>query len=128
MGVSIFADSGNCSDVQNDFLPGGALAVKGSDSILDPVRKLLDKTWDWPLVVVSQVSYPHPHTNQDHLTYTAAFCRTGIRGVMFLSQASISSRSPSYTRMTREEITSTFLRPKDSRNRQRGNCSGPIIV
>lgn len=47
-------------DVQNDFLPGGALAVPAGDAVIAPVKRLLaDK--DWPVVVFTQDWHPADH-------------------------------------------------------------------
>src|SRR5690554_2308257 len=45
-------------DIQNDFLPAGALAVDGSDTILPVVNKLQDK---FDLVVATQDWHPANH-------------------------------------------------------------------
>lgn len=46
-------------DVQNDFLPGGSLAVKDSDQILEPINKLLNFPFD--LIVASRDFHPKNH-------------------------------------------------------------------
>lgn len=46
-------------DVQNDFLPGGALAVNGGDEILPVVNRLLDLPFD--LIVASRDWHPPNH-------------------------------------------------------------------
>ena len=45
-------------DLQNDFLPGGALAVKDGDQIIDRINKLQDK---FDLVVATQDWHPTKH-------------------------------------------------------------------
>jgi nicotinamidase/pyrazinamidase len=45
-------------DIQNDFLPGGALAVPGGDAIVPAVNQLLP---DYPLVVATQDWHPPDH-------------------------------------------------------------------
>ena len=45
-------------DVQNDFLPGGALAVAGGDEILAPIDRVLP---DYDLVVATQDWHPADH-------------------------------------------------------------------
>ena len=45
-------------DIQNDFLPGGALAVTGGDAIVPAVNALLP---DYPLVVATQDWHPPDH-------------------------------------------------------------------
>ena len=46
-------------DLQNDFLPGGSLAVVGGDSILSVVNKLLEMPFD--LVVATKDWHPIDH-------------------------------------------------------------------
>jgi len=46
-------------DIQNDFLPGGALAVKDGDKILPAINTLLGKPFD--LVVATKDWHPHNH-------------------------------------------------------------------
>ena len=52
-------------DVQNDFCPGGSLAVSHGDEIIDPINALID---DASLVVLSQDWHPLDHTSfaQNH--------------------------------------------------------------
>ena len=52
-------------DVQNDFCPGGSLAVSFGDEIIDPINALID---DASLVVLSQDWHPSDHTSfaQNH--------------------------------------------------------------
>lgn len=45
-------------DIQNDFMPGGALAVPGGDEILPTVNRLLP---DYDLVVATQDWHPPDH-------------------------------------------------------------------
>lgn len=45
-------------DVQNDFCPGGALAVPGGDEIVAPINALMD---DYKTVVVTQDWHPTGH-------------------------------------------------------------------
>ena len=47
-------------DVQNDFCPGGSLAVIGGDEVIDPINALLD---DASIVVLSQDWHPVDHTS-----------------------------------------------------------------
>jgi nicotinamidase/pyrazinamidase len=46
-------------DIQNDFLPGGALAVKGGDKILPIINKLLKLPFD--LIIASKDWHPPDH-------------------------------------------------------------------
>ena len=45
-------------DIQNDFCPGGALAVKDGDKIVEPVNKLISR---FPLVISTQDWHPANH-------------------------------------------------------------------
>lgn len=48
-------------DIQNDFLPGGALAVPGGDAIVPVVNNLLKQDFD--LVVATQDWHPQGHNS-----------------------------------------------------------------
>jgi len=47
-------------DVQNDFCPGGALAVQGGDAIVPGINALMD---DFPTVVLTQDWHPANHAS-----------------------------------------------------------------
>jgi nicotinamidase-related amidase len=47
-------------DIQNDFCPGGALAVKEGDKIVEPVNKLISR---FPLVISTQDWHPANHVS-----------------------------------------------------------------
>jgi len=47
-------------DIQNDFCPGGALAVKDGDKIIEPVNKLISR---FPLVISTQDWHPANHVS-----------------------------------------------------------------
>ena len=47
-------------DVQNDFCPGGALAVAGGDEIVPRINALMD---DFSTVILTQDWHPHDHTS-----------------------------------------------------------------
>lgn len=47
-------------DVQNDFCPGGALAVQGGDQIIPEINGLMD---DFPCVVLTQDWHPKDHAS-----------------------------------------------------------------
>ena len=49
------------TDVQNDFLPGGALAVSEGDAILPFVLQLLRSGSDYDLLVITQDWHPEGH-------------------------------------------------------------------
>lgn len=46
-------------DLQNDFLPGGALAVKNGDQVIPIVNQLLDKNFDY--IVATKDYHPMNH-------------------------------------------------------------------
>ena len=48
-------------DIQNDFLPGGALAVPEGDAIVPFVAALMRKESDYDLIVVTQDWHPNEH-------------------------------------------------------------------
>lgn len=48
-------------DLQNDFLPGGALAVKDGDKIIESINKLLKQSFD--VKVASKDWHPKDHTS-----------------------------------------------------------------
>ena len=47
-------------DPQNDFCPGGALAVADGDSIMQPINALMDA---FDLVILTQDWHPHGHSS-----------------------------------------------------------------
>ena len=49
------------TDVQNDFLPGGALAVPEGDAILPFVVQLLGSVHNYDLLVITQDWHPRGH-------------------------------------------------------------------
>ncbi len=49
-------------DVQNDFLPGGALAVPAGDAVIEPVKRLLADP-RWGVVVFTQDWHPADHVS-----------------------------------------------------------------
>ncbi|ADV20010.1 nicotinamidase [Cryptococcus gattii E566] len=63
-------------DVQNDFLPPtGALAVPNGREVLPVITELLDPTWNWAVVLVSQDYHPKGHisfasAHPPHKAYT----------------------------------------------------------
>jgi nicotinamidase/pyrazinamidase len=65
-------------DVQNDFLPGGALGVDGGDEIVEPIVEL-SKTAD--LIVVTRDW--HPQENPEHFEKWPVHCVQGTPGADF---------------------------------------------
>ncbi|MTI01308.1 bifunctional nicotinamidase/pyrazinamidase [Roseibium sp. RKSG952] len=61
-------------DVQNDFCPGGALAVSGGDEIVAPINSLMDEfeavilTQDWHPAEHSSFASSHPGKNPFDMT------------------------------------------------------------
>jgi nicotinamidase/pyrazinamidase len=49
------------TDIQNDFLPGGALAVEQGDEIIPFVRNVMQRTGDYQLIVAVQDWHPPDH-------------------------------------------------------------------
>jgi nicotinamidase/pyrazinamidase len=47
-------------DVQNDFCPGGALAVPGGDEVVEPINALIETA---EMVILSQDWHPQDHTS-----------------------------------------------------------------
>ena len=47
-------------DIQNDFMPGGALIVPGADEVVPMINRLIEK---FPLVVASQDWHPSDHVS-----------------------------------------------------------------
>ena len=58
-------------DLQNDFLPGGALAVPGGDRVIDPIRGLMTLP-NWRAVVLTQDWHP-----ADHVSFASSHPGTG---------------------------------------------------
>ncbi|HZH54952.1 MAG TPA: bifunctional nicotinamidase/pyrazinamidase [Sphingobacteriaceae bacterium] len=58
-------------DLQNDFLPGGSLAVAGGDEIIEPINQIQE---NYPLVIASQDWHPAGHmsfasSHKDHQVF-----------------------------------------------------------
>jgi nicotinamidase/pyrazinamidase len=49
-------------DIQNDFLPGGALGVKNADQIIPVIQKLLDRK-KFDLIVATKDWHPQDHVS-----------------------------------------------------------------
>ena len=54
-------------DIQNDFMPGGALGVKNGDALIPLINDLMDK---FSLVVASQDWHPY-----DHMSFAKNHCK-----------------------------------------------------
>jgi len=50
-------------DLQEDFLPGGPLGVPEGDAVLQGIRRLMDATERWALVVATQDWHPPGHVS-----------------------------------------------------------------
>ena len=55
-------------DVQNDFLPGGSLAVAGGDAVIDPINRLIKAFSEARDVVVCTADW-HP---ANHISFAAS--------------------------------------------------------
>ncbi len=64
-------------DLQNDFCPGGALAVKEGDKIVEPINKIMDK---FDIVVASKDMHPE---NTVHFNKWPVHCVRGTSGSEF---------------------------------------------
>ena len=62
-------------DVQNDFLPGGSLAVAGGDAVIDPANRLMKTFSDAGNIVVCTADW-HP---ADHISFAIQRSEQGIR-------------------------------------------------
>ena len=62
-------------DVQNDFLPGGSLAVAGGDAVIDPANRLMKTFSDAGDIVVCTADW-HP---ADHISFAIQRSEQGIR-------------------------------------------------
>jgi nicotinamidase/pyrazinamidase len=67
-------------DVQNDFCPGGSLAVPEGDRVVPVINRLLDK---FPLVVASKDWHPHETV---HFQKWPVHCVHNTRGAEFHPQ------------------------------------------
>jgi len=67
-------------DVQNDFCPGGALAVPEGDKVVPVINQLLDR---FPLVVASKDWHPHETV---HFQKWPVHCVHNTRGAEFHPQ------------------------------------------
>jgi len=64
-------------DLQNDFLPGGALAVPGGDEVIAVANRVMP---DYPLVVATQDWHP-----QDHLSFASKHADRSVGDVIELN-------------------------------------------
>ncbi len=64
-------------DLQNDFCPGGALAVKDGDKIVEPINSIMDK---FDLVIASKDMHPE---NTVHFKKWPVHCVRGTKGSDF---------------------------------------------
>ena len=71
-------------DVQNDFCPGGALAVKNGDKIIPVINKLMQR---FDLVVASRDDHPE---NAKHFESWPKHCVKGTKGAEFHPDLNIS--------------------------------------
>ncbi len=71
-------------DVQNDFLPGGALAVKNGDAVIEPINTLSQK-FEW--VLASKDWHPQ---NTVHFDKWPVHCVRGTAGASFPENLDVS--------------------------------------
>ena len=77
-------------DVQNDFMPGGALAVPHGELIVEPINKLMGEfdtivaTQDWHFSNDESFASTH-HVEPDYKTLWPDHCIAGTRGAEFHS-------------------------------------------
>lgn len=64
-------------DIQNDFCPGGALAVAGGDEIITPINRIMKR---FDLIVASRDMHP---AGSRHFTKWPAHCVQGTPGAEF---------------------------------------------
>ena len=92
-------------DVQNDFLPGGSLAVPDSDQILDPVNRCIELFSRAGLPVYASRDY-HP---ADHISFVdlggdwPPHCVTGTHGVEFSSELKLPENAEIISKATRQD-------------------------
>jgi len=72
-------------DVQNDFLPGGALAVPQGDEVIEPVNRLISK---FDIVLASKDWHP---ADTVHFQKWPVHCVRGTRGAAFPEGLNISA-------------------------------------
>lgn len=84
-------------DIQNDFLPGGALAVPGGDEIIPAVNELMP---EYDLVVATQDWHPADHgsfaTNHDGRTVGETIDLHGIQQILWPDHAVEGSRGADF--------------------------------
>jgi len=107
-------------DVQNDFFPGGALAVAGGDEILGPINRLLEHKFD--VIVASKDWHPPGHESfasthgkepGKHLTENGRdwilwpeHCVQGNSGAEFSNELTTSKIEKVFYKGTHEKIDS----------------------
>ncbi|GBQ04492.1 isochorismatase family protein [Saccharibacter floricola] len=66
-------------DMQNDFLPGGALAVPGGDALIPGINRLMHSSFD--AIIASQDWHPANHTSfKEQYGQWPAHCIAGTHG------------------------------------------------
>jgi len=92
-------------DVQNDFLPGGALGIKGGDAIVTPINRLLVAWRERGLPVFLSRDW-HP---AGHCSFTAqggpwpVHCVAGTRGAEFAAALAIAPDDVVISKATRAD-------------------------
>ena len=92
-------------DVQNDFLPGGSLAVPDSDQIIEPVNRCIAIFKELGLPIYASRDY-HP---ADHISFVdqggdwPPHCVAGTRGVDFSSALDLPENAEIISKATRQD-------------------------
>jgi nicotinamidase/pyrazinamidase len=84
-------------DVQNDFCPGGALAVPEGDKVVPVINKLLDK---FTVVVASKDWHPQGSV---HFKHWPSHCIQNTRGAEFHSQLKSETIQQVFLKGTRDK-------------------------
>ncbi len=93
-------------DVQNDFLPGGALAVPGGDSIISPLNDVIQKFQDknLPLFFTRDWHPQHHSSFLDHGGSWPAHCVKDTKGAAFASSLTVPEGSVIISKASEADI------------------------
>lgn len=72
-------------DVQNDFCPGGSLAVQDGDKVVEPINKLIDHMRRFGTLVIATRDW-HPENHKEHFKAWPVHCVQNTHGAEFHSQ------------------------------------------
>src|SRR5258705_11502635 len=109
-------------DVQNDFCPGGALAVASGDEVVAPLNKLIDEFLERDAPVIKTRDW-HPATTKHFAAYGGTWpvhCVQGTQGAEFHPELSDDARiqilskglgdENSYSAFDRTDLASQLLK------------------